>query len=137
MTRTLDRSTAFRARLGVYHHLDGRTGSSWYYKRPGDWLYEFEDSSRHRVTFETAAEFRAFLQKGEWFDATTQCGLCLTTTEPLNRYRAQGEYAGKLTDGTWQIAYCPSCTPKMVTQDGYLKPVLSDEGGRVRLTLIE
>jgi hypothetical protein len=62
----LDRSTAEVTYLNVYKHPDGRTGSAWYYKRSGPWLYEFEDSTGRVQTFESATEFRKFLDVDGW-----------------------------------------------------------------------
>ncbi len=62
-----DRSTADASYIDTYAHPDGRTGSAWYYKRiPGPWLYEFEDSTGKGGIFESATDFRAFLDRGGW-----------------------------------------------------------------------
>jgi hypothetical protein len=62
----LDRSTAEAKYIDAYKHPDGRTASAWYYKRAGAWLYEFEDSTGRWGTFESATEFRAFLDWEGW-----------------------------------------------------------------------
>ena len=66
----LVRTEAAATYIDAYRHPDGRTGSAWYYERkPGPWLYEFEDSTGRWGTFESATDFRAFLDWEGWTTA--------------------------------------------------------------------